>query len=112
MTLRARGRRLRIGEVRSFDRKHCNCGNSGRIKKAGRPFQLKRTRGGVRQNRRPKSRAQHSAPIVPSPAHPDSCAASDLVDVPQQIGWIFIDPVSAGPFELFLAVAAGEQAYA
>jgi hypothetical protein len=63
------------------------------------------------KNRRPKFRAQHSAPIVPSPAHSDSRAAPNLIDVPQQVGWIFIDAVSAGAFELFLAIAAGEQAY-
>src|SRR5690606_28595504 len=41
-----------------------------------------------------------------------SAPAADLVDVLEKIRRILVDPVCAGPHELVLAVASGEQPYA
>ena len=38
--------------------------------------------------------------------------ATDLIDVPEEVGRIFVDPAGAGALELFAAVTSGQQAHA
>ena len=47
-------------------------------------------------------------------AHPSTVASrlpdTDLVEVTEEIGWVVVDAVRAGPLELFEAVATRQQA--
>ena len=42
---------------------------------------------------------------------PRSAAAANLIDVLQEVGWVFVDAIGASALEFFLAVATRQKTY-